>query len=234
MFPELCEVATEAQAQARAPGELSVHIPSPPPCAWERGPSEVKPRVFLGSAKDSADRAALAARNITHVVNVATECTNHFPDAVAYANFAFLDHEVPSARERAGHPSPPPSLHAGPGPLDPPRRGGAVRRRGARVRGRGARALLRGRVALGDGGARLPRGALRHAAQGRLRARAQLPPGHRAQRRLPPPARHARDQGFPLRAARRPHPPSQVRGSCSLREDTYGPLIKAAREAAAA
>ena len=56
-----------------------------------KGPSEILDFIYLGSEEHSSNSKQLKENNITHILNVAKGCKNHFEDEITYKNLQIFD-----------------------------------------------------------------------------------------------------------------------------------------------
>lgn len=70
---------------------LSVSMASTAALEASLPPSQITPRLWLGSSADAYNRSWLQANSITHIVTVARECEIRFPSDFVYIHAPVLD-----------------------------------------------------------------------------------------------------------------------------------------------
>jgi len=64
-------------------------------------PVEIIPRLYLGSEHASRSLEVLSSLKVSHIVNMASECKNHFPETFGYFNGKLKDMEDEDVRQLA-------------------------------------------------------------------------------------------------------------------------------------
>lgn len=94
-----CVPPSSAPAASCAPSSSSsAASPYPSPLARRLGASRVIPNLYLGSEDDALDAEVLQRHNITHILNLAAECT---PSPALHERCEFVGEFIPSLSDDA-------------------------------------------------------------------------------------------------------------------------------------